>query len=172
MENYHFIDENDLQVEKHRPTFLTVLCIITFVISGIMLISSLWGMLTYDASTAQATMEEAIIEMEDVISQPGGDVFGDNFLIEYKTTLEEQITYHTTLSIISLLSVLLSLLGAYLMFGLKKLGFHVYVASKLVGISSLFIISLSGMIVLSYILIGVLTLAFIIMYGVNLRHMK
>lgn len=172
MENNHFLDEVDLQVKKHRPTFLTVLCIITFIISGLMLISTLWGIMTFDSSTAEATMEEALIAMEDVVSQPGGDIFGENFLTEYKTTLQEQITYHTALSIISLLSVLLSLLGAYLMFGLKKIGFHLYVVSKLVGLSAIFIITISSMMVFGYAVIGLLTLAFIIMYGVNLKHMK
>lgn len=171
MEDQHFIDDTEVKIQKDRPTFLTVLCIITFIVSGILLISSIWSVLTFDAETAQATIEEAVIQMEKSLSQ-SGNVLGDNFLTDYKTTLEEQIQYHTPLSIIGLVSIILSLLGGFLMFNLKKVGFHLYVVSKLIGFSSILIITINSIMILGNVLMGVLTLAFVIMYAVNLKHMK
>lgn len=170
MENNHFLDEADLQVKKHRPTFLTVLCIITFIISGFLLLYYLYEAITFDPVKAEYAMEEALIAIQEMNDQMGSSVFGN--VEDYKKSITEQIENHSILSIIDIISVLLSLLGAYMMFNLKKIGFHIYTVSKLVGISSIFIITLTPMINIGLVLIGILTLAFIIMYGVNLKHMK
>ena len=61
MDDNHFLDNDMLNVQKERPSFLTVLTIITFIVSGLMLISSLYGLFTYDELEAQNQMEEIIV---------------------------------------------------------------------------------------------------------------
>lgn len=171
MENNHFIDEDQIKVQKHRPTFLTVLCIITFVVSGLMLLSTIWSFITYDPENQEYMIEESLIAMEQMVNESGG-VFGDDFIENYKTTLYEQIEYATPLNLISLFSVLLSLMGAILMYRMKRIGFHIYVASKLVGMAPLFMLTLNQILGIGYGVMGVLTLVFVILYAVNLKHLK
>ena len=63
MENQHFLDQDSLLIEKERPTFLTVLCIITFVVSGIFFLSSVYSALTYDKEAQLVANEQGIEQM-------------------------------------------------------------------------------------------------------------
>lgn len=162
----NFLDENF--GPKRVPTFLKVLCIITFVVSGILIIISAFDLATYDPEMAQARFEESIYELEKMPDNP----FKEMMMDMTKTTVEDQLEHHTTLSILSVFSVLLSLLGAILMYKLKKIGFHIYVVSKLVGFSQILFITLVPMITIGYVFVGIFTVAFVIMYAVNLKHMS
>ncbi|MGB1040217.1 MAG: hypothetical protein ACPGVD_05045 [Flavobacteriales bacterium] len=165
MENQHFLDEENLNPQSERPTFLTVLCIITFIVSGIMLIYTTFGALSYDVEEQREAMEIMVDEMSKQDNLEG--------FTEMMTLVgEEEIENHTLLTLISLGAILLSLLGAFLMFRLKKTGFHLYIGSKILSFVPLLIFTLSWPILATYTLMGVFALAFVIMYGVNLKHMN
>ncbi|MEN8927743.1 MAG: hypothetical protein ABF242_01985 [Flavobacteriales bacterium] len=169
MEDQHFLDQDNLHIENERPSFLTVLCIITFVFSGFLLISSIYGLITYDELAQQEAFEQSIIAMQDL----GADLPGmDENIIELEVFNEEQIENNATLQAVSLVSILLSLLGAFMMYQLKKLGFHLYLVSKVVGLVPLTIFTLSTAVFWAYGIFLLFTLAFIIMYSRNLKFMK
>lgn len=171
-DNNHFIDIDELNIKKERPTFLTVLCIITFIVSGLWFLSSFYGAITYDELAQEEAMELALVAMDDAMAAQPNNPMGDDIMDSYKLMLDEQLQYHTLINWSAVLSTLLSLIGAYLMFTMKKIGFHVYVVSKIVGLIPLTVFSMSMIVVAAYAFFGIFTIAFVIMYAVNLKHMK
>ena len=169
MEDQHFLDQENLNIENERPSFLTVLCIITFVFSGFLLISTLYGLFTYDEQAQLEAFEQTIVSMEEL----GEDLPGmDENIRDLETFNQEQMDNNFTLQSISLISILLSLFGAFLMYQLKKIGFHLYLASKVVGLIPLLIFTLSTAVFWAYGIFLLFTIAFIIMYSRNLKFMR
>ena len=172
MENNHFVDLDESKIKKERPTFLTVLCIITFIVSGLWFLSSFFGVLTYDQLAQEEAMELALVAMEDAMSAQSSSPMGDKVMDSYVLMLNEQLQYHTLINWSTVISTLLSLIGAYLMFTMRKIGFHVYLVSKIVGLIPLTVFSMSMIVIGAYAIFGIFTIAFLIMYAVNLKHMK
>lgn len=165
----NFLDDN--YGPKPVPTFLKVLCIITFVVSGLGFLGSLFGFLTFNADLQMAQMEEAIVQMENSFAK-AGNPFGSGFMEWYKNMLLETIENYRLNSGISLLSALLSVVGAFFMFRLQKIGFHLYVVSCILSLSTIFLFTISPLVTLTYVLSGIFLIAFIIMYATNLKHMS
>lgn len=130
-----------------RPNLLTVLCILTFIGSGMNMISSLVIAGFYD------TFKEVVLLFSEKFQLPGIDV-----LLESKP-------------IFFLVSGLLyagSLGGAFLMFQLKKTGFHVYTIFQILLIlAPMYFMHLSGPGILDLIFSGI----FILLYSANLKSM-
>lgn len=121
-----------------RPTFITVLCILSFVGTGIGIISSLYYM----------------------VAAPSYSFMG-NLTIHYA---------------IGLVGNLLCLFGALQMWKLKKMGYFIYIAGQALPIISS-VIYLGDFLFTSLGMTAMLTaiifpVAFIIMYGINLKHMN
>ena len=165
MDDNHFLDNDMMNVQDERPTFVTVLTIFTFVISGIMLLSSLYSFISYDEIATQKGIDDVVV----MYAEKGMDA---NIIDAVELFGTESIENHNLFSIISILSCLLSLFGAYMMYNMKKLGFHLYVTSKIIGLIPIAILTSSIIVGAYYGFLGFLTLAFIIMYGVNLKHFK
>ena len=89
--------------ENHRPQFLTVLCILTFIGSGFAVLSSLGFTVAYDSLI---------------------------YLIESNPMLEDYDFVQSDFMISALLSIA-SLVGAIFMFKLKRIGFFIYLLSNL-----------------------------------------
>lgn len=131
-----------------RPVFLTVLCILTYIWSGITCFASLITPLISDMA------------VEAIQSSP---TFDESEMKYNMAVLKAGWEYHAPIFLMGLLS----LVGAILMWNLKKIGFHLYTAAN---IAILFIPTL--IIDLPITIAGVLiTLGFIIMYAVNLKNM-
>ncbi|MFB0998559.1 MAG: hypothetical protein QMC28_07675 [Flavobacteriales bacterium] len=171
MEDQHFLDQESLNIENERPTFLTVLAIITFVVSGFLLIYATFQLLTYSEIEQREAIELMVGQMEETTTNETAEIMGD-MTSSIQLMAEENIENHTLFSSISLISILLSLFGAFMMFNMKKTGFHLYLGSKIIGLIPLMFYTLSGLVVGYYILFGFFTLAFVIMYAVNLKHLK
>ena len=134
-------------VKPIRPNLLTVLCILTFIGSGMNMVSSLVIAGFYD------TFTEVVLLFSEKFKLPGIDV-----LLESKP-------------IFFLVSGLLytgSLVGAFLMFQLKKVGFHVYAIFQILLIlAPMYFMHLSGPGILDIIFSGI----FILLYSSNLKSM-
>lgn len=159
-----------------RPTFLTVLCILTFLGSG-------WGIVDsvidyFSAETAgdaiemvEETMDDAMDEIDDNddMSEKQKD-----FITNMMGGITESLTPENIRksSIVNCLSCLLTLFVAILMWQLKRNGYFLYIAGiaiMVIGMAVIFkgIIGLAAAGATAF--IGVL---FIVLYGVNLKHMK
>ena len=110
MENFNEYYKNPFE-EKQRPGFLTFLCVLTFIGSGISLLSNLISPLF------------APIFIEVVQSSP---LFSGSIEI-YEQMLETPIWQFYLLALFCATSIL----GAVYMLKMNRIGFHIYVISQL-----------------------------------------
>ena len=104
MEEQNKTEATQVTEEKKRPVFLSVLCILTFIGSGIALLFSLIGLV---ASGAVESLSASIPGMPDL----------DHGFLK---------------TLIMVLLVAGSLFGAILMWQLKKVGFYIYAAANVI----------------------------------------
>jgi hypothetical protein len=161
-------------MQNARPTFLTVLCILTFIASAWGLYSAYSG---YASADLTAAVKQGVIEdVQDKIDEASAntDEAGakaiDKMMDSVAGALDpEKIK---TNSIYAGISSLLTLLGAILMWGLNKKGYFIYVAGVLVSIAGPIIAYGGGFVGLMAagfsIFFGVL---FSILYFLNIKHM-
>lgn len=130
-----------------RPQILNILCILTFVGSGMNLVSGLVIGLNFDL------FQIVVAELAEKIDLPGMDLI-----------LSAPRLYF-------FLSAILyagSITGAIYMFKTKKTGFHVYTISQiLLLIAPMYFFKLPGPSILDLILTGV----FIVLYSTQLKNM-
>ena len=132
-----------------RPTFLAVLCILTFISAGLGAFFSLFTPLFADQF------------IEFLQNSPNYD---ETKMAETIKVIQAGWGYYAP----AFLLALTSLAGALLMWKLKKTGFHFYAASNLaLLILPMLILSLPiGMPAI------VITIGFIIMYAANFKHLS
>ncbi|MCK4360899.1 MAG: hypothetical protein KAV70_04065 [Bacteroidales bacterium] len=134
------------QKTNKRPEFLSVLCILTFIGSGLAAFSNLIISLNYDSFIEIAQSEE--------LTFPGIDLF---------------LSLKVDFFIISFIFYSVSLFGAIQMWKLKKIGFHIYTVAQIILliIPSIFAPSLE------FPFLGLLiTVLFIVLYAKNLKYMS
>jgi hypothetical protein len=154
-----------------RPTFLTVLCILSF-------IAGAWGVFGGIQSSftdkPQRDLEEARTEMEEAMDQMGESSGMVANMMESAMELAEKSAENAvTLGYVALLTSLLSLLGVWFMWNLRRMGFGIYVVASLLGLLVPFVFL--GFNMMTFIGLGVggfITVLFIILYAVNLKHMR
>jgi hypothetical protein len=131
-----------------RPKLLTVLCILTFIGSGLNAFSNLMVFIFFNASMAFAA------ELVKTFKLPGMELF-----------LEAKPIYFAVTAVINALAVA----GAIMMWQLRKHGFHIYtVAQILVIIAPMYFFRLPGPDFFSILLSGV----FVMLYGSTLKKMS
>ena len=138
-----------------RPTFLTVLCILSFIASGIGIVVLLLGI------AGKGAAESAGMSMDGLANMEGMDE-------AFKANLEKAKAALSWPNIIGgLLLSVIGLFGVIQMWKLKKMGFFIYTGAGILGILLPVILgagfSTFGTIV---------TVAFIAMYAANLKHMS
>lgn len=141
-----------------RPTFLTVLCILSFIAAGISIIGGIIGYLGMAAmETMGANLAEGMEQIEGMEEMPG---MADAMAVMKHAKL---------LLIIGSILTLVGLFGVIQMWKLKKTGFYIYTGAQVLGIVlPLIIVGGAGFSVMSVIF----AIAFIVMYGMNLKHMS
>lgn len=91
----------------HRPTWLSVLCVLTFIGSGISSVSFLMVYISYDEALPMMQEIGSMIPGMDLLATAGKNFFLTGFFLYF-----------------------FSVMGASLMWRLQKIGFHFYVASQ------------------------------------------
>jgi hypothetical protein len=133
--------------KEKRPQLLTILCILTFIGSGMNAFSNLVVFIFFDASMKLFT------ELVKTLKIPGMDLF-----------LSATPAYFATGALISALSIA----GSYRMWQLRKQGFHIYTVSQILTIlAPMYFFRLPGPDFFS-IIIGSI---FVLLYGSNLKKM-
>jgi hypothetical protein len=142
-----------------RPGFLTALCILTWVGCGFSLIGSIMMYIGAKALTAFAggvsqlagesgadAMKEVSNVMTNAYIQLGGGVLG----------------------------MLLCLIGSIQMWKLSKKGYYMYVAGQVLPIIGMFAFPIAGVQIgaMGYVMGLVGPVLFLVLYGLNLKHMK
>lgn len=156
MENI-LTNENQPLVEKpKRPQFLTVLCILSYIWSGLVIIGLLIALLfsnvlwdvfekVVNGESEVATVNEAQIAAIQSIIDLGRGAF-------------------VAIIAFSIIIYATSLLGVVKMWRMQKWGFYIYAVIN--GLGLVYDIFTGSF------FMGIITLAFLIMYGTNLKYMR
>lgn len=166
---------NEIEGGSKRPQFLTVLCVISFIWCGIAFLLGVYGII---ANTPEK-MQENIENMRKF--SPAGAQQMEEQMIEQQSSAMGRIQPY-----LSVVFLLVSFLGVLQMFNLKRMGFYVYTAAEL--IPYIFIIiggkqamammgsmgggTIQAAAMVMMVLMVLFDLAFVVMYGVNLKHMN
>lgn len=158
-----------------RPTFLTVLCILTFLGSGWWMISNISNYMNANVSAeiARPMLDSAQQEIQKEASDnEAAAKIADKVISGASAMLDPAKMRQNAL--FGILANVLTLGGAFLMFQLRKPGFWVYVAGTLVGIlSPILVYGASNLMSLGMsALVGFFGIIFIILYSLNLKYLK
>jgi hypothetical protein len=133
--------------KEKRPTLLTVLCILTFIASGLNAFFNFFFFIFYDACM------KVLAEMVKAFKLPGMELF-----------LSAKPEYFAATAVINALAVA----GALRMWQLRKQGFHIYTVSQILLIlAPMYFFKLPGPDFFSIIVGGI----FVLLYGSNLKNM-
>lgn len=151
------------QARRKRPALLLVLCILTFIGSGFNVLGNLFSLFISHA------VDSAVqIAGEDYLEGSKSILFGSALEV-LRATAEHAREIVATKLILGLIS----LLGAILMFHLRRSGFYAYTAAQILmlfvlpyfmGFSAWALNSMAGS--------AFVSLIFIILYAVNLKSMR
>lgn len=155
----------DLDIQEQKPTgvptFLKVLCILTFVGAGFAILGSIYSLFMNDFTIK--TLEN------NPFMQNSG---------EYIALMKK---WGLLGGLLNLLGATLCLVGALVMWKLKKSGFYIYVLGQILPFVVLYGLMggktpsmgfMSGFVAVGQVIGIIFPLAFVIMYGVNLKHLK
>jgi hypothetical protein len=166
------MEEENLDLEyttntKQRPTFISVLCILSWIYVAFSVLSSL--------STALTSQEDLQEQLEASRAQIEESPMASNQMMQDIISFSEESMENTkSLNLMTLVLMLVQGLAVYMMFRLNKLGFWLYLIVNIIliagtaymvpwpNIMSSMVVGFSGLI----------TVVFVILYGVNIKHMK
>ena len=150
--------ENEL---PKRPQFLTVLCILTFIGSGLSFIGALWG---YFSIKASEKFLQNITNSED---HAHGMISG------MQETMMKAVENAVPNMVIGLLCALICLYGAILMWKLKRNGFFIYTIGEITPAISAFFLGADGLIGGAGAVVGLLfAVVWIVLYAINFKHLR
>lgn len=150
MEN---LDEQMTGKTAERPVFLTVLCILSFIAAGISVLAyaAAFALIGAVSAGASAMQGEAGAAFSQAMSQAAPSA---GLLWAY--------------IIVGFVTVILSLIGVIKMWKLQKSGFMLYVVATVA--STVMGIVYSGM---TASMMGIVfSVLFVVLYGLNLKHLK
>ncbi len=168
--------EAALGKNRKRSTFLTVLCVLTFIGSGSLVLQKLSFELlpAYLISTKGPEYPDEQEVWANDSPNDGSSSLHGSFFDAANHLINRELEYALPLVLIGIFSCLVSLGGALLMFNQKRIGYYLYIAAKVFGtIGTLWIYDFSGMVL--FLLGGpmvALAIIFISLYGANLKHMR
>jgi len=172
-DNLDIVDEVNDRDQK-RPTFLTVLCILTFAVSAYYLFdgtATIFVSKSFDSTQWHAMMEGVDEALQD--ADPNTAKLLESFMGSLSKTIEKSIENANLLGFITIAIALLSAYGAYLMYKLNRKGFTVYVGAKILGIViPLIILGFNMVTGFAYGFAAFIGMIFVILYGVNRKHMS
>lgn len=159
-------------MDKIRPTFLTVLCILTFIGSGFAIYSAITSYTTADvtAGMTKDALDNAMDEIENEAETEKGAEFANKIIGAVSGSLTAETIRNSSLA--SGISAILTLIGAILMWGLDKKGFWLYVIGTAVGVVAPIIIYGGFVGAISSSGVAFIGVIFCVLYGVNLKHMR
>jgi VIT1/CCC1 family predicted Fe2+/Mn2+ transporter len=160
-----------------RSSFLTVLCILTFVGSGFGLLSSVPALTgaakATEFSKSQTNTKTREAQRQELIKKNDK---GSKFALKMMDSAEQYIDKNKLIAkaSIDILSFLVCLAGAFLMWRLKTLGYYVYTGGIVIWIVSSIAVYGTGSFI-AVIESGVkffIGLLFVILYAFNLKDLK
>lgn len=169
MENPFETQENKPQ----RPTFLLVLCILTFIGSGWGTLSSLFSLFTAGLMDGNMQMEQLSSTMNNIEGSEGFASIFSNFMSSSMEMVQATMMHAREIAIMQIVLYVVSLLGAILMFQLRRIGFYLYAAAQILMLFILpYFAGFSTLVVAGMLFGAFWTLGFIVTYALGLKYMK
>lgn len=154
-----------------RPTFLLVICILTFIGSGWSVLSNLFSIFTSGMMDSSLQMEQ-YSNMMGNIEGCASSSFLTGFLNSSMEVLQATAAHAREIAVMQLVLSVISLLGAIMMFQLRRFGFYLYTAAQILALFVLpYFAGFSTLVVIGMLWSAFISLIFIILYAVNLRYM-
>ena len=173
MENNLILEENSIEKPK-RSQFLTVLCILSFVMCGLKLLTSVYSVY----QNSPANMQKSIEQVRDINPEMADQL--ENNMIEMETN-----TYLKLSPYFEIIYTLLSFFAVLMMWNLKKNGFYMYSIVEIIPYISLFFVSTksisipglssssaSSIMVISTFVMILIDVIFVYLYFRNLKNMN
>lgn len=167
------IDNSNFIEEAPRPGFLTVLCVLSFITTGLSLISGLFSFVSGPSSeeemlVAKVQMTKSISELKEI----GMTSFVD--MMEKLQAMTAEVNDHFYLAgIVGLITAGVGLFGVIKMWQGFKLGFHIYIVYCILGVVGAYLYVSPGNIPSFIIIFNVIISAiFVFMYSRNLHWMN
>lgn len=155
-------------MENLRPTFLTVLCVLTFIGSAWSIYSGITNYYSADMAAGVAGEQFEKIQ-EQLDNEEGAEAVSKIFQSVGEAMTPEKIKNN---GIATAVTSIITLIGAILMWGLRKTGFYVYVVGAIAAIIAPLMIFegfTGAMASGGAAFAGIL---FIILYALNLKHLR
>lgn len=154
-----------------RPTFLLVICILTFIGSGWSVLSNLFSIFTSGMMDSSLQMEQ-YSNMMGNIEGSASSSFLTGFLNSSMEVLQATAAHAREIAVMQLVLSVISLLGGIMMFQLRRFGFYLYTAAQILALFVLpYFAGFSTLVVIGMLWSAFISLIFIILYAVNLRYM-
>jgi len=165
---------DNINQEEPRPRFLTVLCILTFIATGLSLLMGLFNLVITGPQSeeqminAKVAMAQSINEMKDM----GMTNFVDLMEKIQRMSVEVNDNFYFA-GIFGLVLTVIGLYSALKMWKGFKIGFHIYIIYNLLAIGGIYLyVSAANIPTLFVVFNVVLSGVFILMYSRNLKWMK
>ncbi len=163
-----------------RPTLLNVLCILTFIGSCWAILSNVWAYTTASKSVKMIsysrteTIPDSLNKNDSAIYRTGRkrhSPFGDKMIVSFSKMFTEDNIRKNALG--GIVSALFTLVGAILMWQLRRTGFYLYIIGVIIGIIVPFYLYGNNLIAVG---ISAFTsffgLVFIALYALNFRSFR
>lgn len=133
------MDIDNAQREEKRPTLLLVLCILTFINTGLTIITSLVQLVAGPSSEEQMLAEKVqLTKSANELKDAGMDAFAGLIEQMMAMTADIQANFYMAMTV-AFVAPLLGLFGALQMFQGKKLGFHFYIIYNLISVGGIYL---------------------------------
>ena len=164
---------DNFQGQEERPSFLKVLCILSWISTGIALISGFFNLVTGPFSE-EKMLEQRVDMMKSIDELKTLEMNGMAELFEKIQSMTEsmnaQFYYVQT---VSLIVVAIGVFGVFKMWNRSKLGFHLYIIYSLLSVLTVYLfvapVNVPSIVVIFNLIISGI---FIFMYSRNLKWMK
>ena len=173
MEDNLILEENGFELPK-RSQFLTILCVLSFVMCGLKLLTSIYSVY----QNSPAAMQKSIEQVRQIKPEMADQM--ENNMIEMQNN-----TYLKLSPYFEIIYTLLSFMAVLMMWNLKKNGFFLYsiveiipyislffVSSKSISIPGLSSSSASSIMLFGTIVMILIDLVFVYLYFRNLKEMN
>ena len=148
------MSEETTQSAGKRPVFLTVLCILSFIAAGFAIFGYIGVITVMGAASAITSGMEAMEGMEGMEGMSA------------LTSAAPSAAMTWTYLIVGFLTTIVGLIGVLKMWKLKKQGFMIYAGASIVSLIMSIVYSGFGVVG------AVITIGFIVMYYLNVKHMS
>jgi hypothetical protein len=168
MSDQDFIDETS---KSKRSTFLTILCILSFVGSGYVILSSATSFAMFHNGTMQKMQENQAKSLERMKESKTKNSFAIKMMESSSSMMDPE---KMKLSMIfKIIAAVLTFTGAFLMFKQKVFGYGIYIIGCILGVSEvLYIYGTNNFITtITASVTGFFSVVFIILYGMCVKEM-